>query len=125
MTPSMSDLPDTQDTTSVCGPEPPSGTWVSLPSTVLLPLVETLVAAPPSTAQENTPPKLACVHMMSAESPTRLKVMDWPAAESCTNFAFGPSVCPMPALPASAVGQVNDVSPELTDPINPRPPPER
>ncbi len=76
MTPSMFDLPDTQDSPSVCGPAGPSGMCVSFPSIVPLPLVGTFVAVPVSTAQENVPPKLACVHMMSAESPVRLKVID-------------------------------------------------
>ena len=49
---------------------------VSFPSIVPLPLVGTFVAVPVSTAQENVPPKLACVHIMSAESPVRLKVID-------------------------------------------------
>jgi hypothetical protein len=61
--------------------------------------------------------------MMSAESPVRVKVTDWPAAASCTNFDLGPPVFAVLGLPASVVGHVNDVSPVDTAPMNPRPPP--
>src|SRR5215467_10185362 len=61
--------------------------------------------------------------MISAESPTRLNVMDWPEDASCTNFAFGPAVCAVAGLPASVAGQLNDVSPVLAAPMKPLPPP--
>src|SRR5215472_11631300 len=122
MTPSILLCPDTQDKTSVCDPGAPSARCVSLPSAVELPLVDTFVAGPPSTAQENVPPYGTRIHMMSAESPTRLNVIDWPVLASCRNFAFGPAV-PLVSDCEIVVGQANVSSPVPATPMKPRPPP--
>src|SRR5215469_4244162 len=121
MTPSMLHCPDTQASTNVCGPADPSEMCVSLPSTIEPPFVDTFVALPPSTAHENDPPYGIWVHMMSAESPTSLNVIDWPEPASCRNFAFGPAQLPVVSGVDAAAGQANALPPVPATPMKPRP----